>query len=262
MKRIRSGSGLGDSLYMRPVVDYFAHQGPAVALSDYPDIFIGSGAKVEPFRRYAYDVAAHYVAGKNNPKTNQWQDVCQTAGIEEIAFRMGWSVRNGDLVSTLRRQAGSRPFVLVHGGREPMGRADGFAREMLPRREAMDATLSGLADYFLIGIGGGQQVHYPLKVDADLSGKTSVSDLLDLAFVCHGAVGQCSYLVPLAEIFDKPLLIVWAGAGLSSASAYIKTIRPSKVFCKSTSSYVVDDWDPELLRLAAKQHLLGVSCVS
>lgn len=261
MKRIRSGSGLGDSLYLRPIVDHFVRQGPTVALSDYPDIFIDSGAKVEPFRRHAYDVTAHYVPGKKNLRTNQWQDVCETAGVKEIPFRMNWHVRNAELVEKLRSKAGERPLVLVHGGREPMGRTDGFARQMLPAQEAMEAALSGLADYFLVGIGGGQQIHYPLKVDADLSGKTSVSDLLDLACVCHGAVGQCSYLVPLAELFDKPLMIVWAGAGLASGNSYINTIRPMKVLCKTTSSYVIDDWSPDLIRVATKLRMDAI-CAS
>lgn len=242
MKRIRAGSGLGDSLYLRPVCDYYLSMGESViALTDYPAIFFGTDAAVEPFRRHQFDVVAHYVARKNDPNTTQWQDVCASAGIPEVPFSIKWDIRNTPLTSSVRQQSSGRKIVLVHAGREPMARKDAFAREMLPRESAFRAVAESLADCFLVGIGGKDDVHYKPPVDLDLSGKTTVSDLLDLAKICHGAIGQCSFLVPLVELFDKPLLVLWAAAGLESRERYIRTITPKKILCEPTSAHVVDD---------------------
>lgn len=240
MKRIRGGSGLGDSLYLRPICDQFAKLGPVTALSDYPDVFIGSGIKVEPFRRHSFDVVAHYVGGKNQPATSIWDDVCESAGVK-TELRFNWVVRNEELVRDLRGWADGRPFILAHGGREPMGRKDKFGRELLPTREAFAATLAALSDCFIVGIGKDEPI-YPLSVHKDLHGKTSVSDLLDLAASCDGIVGQCSFAIPLAEIFDKPFLGVWASSGLASREPFIRTITPQKMLTKLSSRYVMDDW--------------------
>ena len=95
---------------------------------------------------------------------------------------------------------------------------------------------------YRVRIGRGYQL-YPLPVDLDLNDKTSVSDLLDLGSICDGAVGQCSYIIPLAELFDKRLMIVWASKGLASQDMIIKTVTPEKILSKQTSQYVIDDWD-------------------
>src|SRR6185436_3336954 len=101
--RIRSGSGLGDSLYLRPVAEWWARNGgrPVEALSFYPDVFRGAaGVRVAQFERENVDIVAHYSPRKREPGTSQWQDVCRAAGIRvplPLSFR--WSVTNGDLVS-------------------------------------------------------------------------------------------------------------------------------------------------------------------
>lgn len=247
MLRARAGSGLGDSLYLRPIVDHLVHAGHTVtALSEYPGIFLGSGATVMPFRREHADVIAHYVARKTDPRTNQWQDVCAAAGIPEIPLSMRWPVLNTGLTSAVREAAAKRRIVLVHAGREPMAREDRFARELLPVAPAIAAALGALPDCFKVGIGKGPML-YPVPVDLDLRSLTSEADLLDLAVIAHGMLGQCSFLIPLAELFDKPLVVVWARAGLSSKNDKIRTITPSKVLSKATSGHVFDDWSAEAI---------------
>ncbi len=245
MKRIRGGSGLGDSLYIRPIVDYFIRAGERVtALSNYPAVFSGSGAVVEPFCRTNISVLAHYTQGKNNPATTQWQDICNSAGVA-TALRFDWDVANRALVDQLRDKAAGRPIIVAHGGRAPMGRTDGFGMELLPERAAFELALSSIPGCFLVGIGARDGAKYPLPVELDLIGATSVSDLIDIAAMCDGMVAQCSFAVPLAECFDKPLLAMWAARGISSAQQYIKTITPSKILSKPTSTHVMDDWPPE-----------------
>jgi hypothetical protein len=246
--RIRGGRGLGDSIYLRTICEYFVRRGEKVtALSDYPAVFDGSGVKVDTFSRTSSNLVAHYTHGKYNKTTTQWQDVCKSAGVPlDLPLRFDWSVRNHDLIDNLLPADSGRPIILVHGGRAPYGRSDGFGVELMPGKPAFDAVLVGLQDCFLVRVGKGDQ--YPLKVDVDLNGSTSVSDLLDIASVCDGVVAQCSFAVPLAEVFGKPLLAVWAARGLASRESYVKATTPQKIFTTADSQYVMDDLEPERIR--------------
>lgn len=252
VKRIRGGSGLGDAIYLRPIVEYFIRAGELITVCcGYPSVFDGTGATVLPFDRFNIDVLAHYTAGKLQRGTNQWQDICLSAGVQ-VPLRFDWTVKNTALIERLRTQAAGRPLVIVHGGRVPMARTDGFGRELLPAREAFDAALAAISNCFLVQVGKADQV-YPLKVDLSLNGSTSVSDLLDLGSSCDAIVGQCSFVIPLAEAFDKPLLIVWAAEGMSPARHYyISSITPEKVLSKSSSKFVMDNWPQQKIREVAR----------
>jgi hypothetical protein len=242
VKRIRGGRGLGDSLYIRPFVEHFIGRGERITvLSDYPGVFAGTGAAVDPFGRNGVNVLAHYVKGKGNPRTTQWQDVCASVGMS-IPLAIKWQQRNSALVAEVRAMAAGRPVVLVHGGRTPMGRTDGFGKELLPKQHAFEVVLGEFADCFKVRIGKGGSV-YPLPAHLDLNDRTSVEDLLDLAQDCDGVIGQCSYAVPLAEVFGKPLLAVWAADGMApTRHVYLRQITPRKVLSQPTSSFVMDSW--------------------
>lgn len=249
-RRLRGGSGLGDSIYLRPICEAVIRQGEKLTvMSNFPGVFIGSGATVEPFRRDGCNMIAHYVGGKMNPTTTLWQDMCAHCGIT-APLSFAWTIQNRALVFRLREKAAGRPIVIVHGGREPMGRRDKFGIELLPERAAFTAALAGLGGCYTVRVGMGDQL-YPLAADIDLSDKTSVSDLLDVATVAAGIVAQCSFAVPLAEVFDKPFLGIWAARGLVSRNDFIRTVTPSKILSKPTSGYVVDDWPAARITEAA-----------
>lgn len=248
MLRIRGNSGIGDAIYTRAVVEHFIRKGERVTVcSNHPDVFLGLDCTVEPFRRDKVDKAAVYTTRKKFTDTNQWQDVCITAGVpRETPLTITWARRNHALVDNLRRRAEGRALVLVHGGRTPMGRKDGFGKELLPKQCAFEAVLGCVRDCFIVRVGHGPE--YPLPVNADLNGQTSVADLLDLGQACDAVVGQCSLAIPLAEGFDKPAMFVWAAAGLKAAHAYIRQITPEKILSKTSSAFVMDNWTNEQIR--------------
>ncbi len=253
--RIRTGRGLGDTIYLRPIVEHFISKGHQVtALVDYPQIFRGTGAKTEPFRRNMVEVVAHYVNGKSNPVTTQWHDMCVAAGIKhDLPLNFKWGIRNTELATRITQCAGDRPIVIVHGGRAPYGRTDGFGLELIPARHAFAEVLRSLDDCYRVLIGKDGQV-YDLRnlVDVDLSGSTSIYDLLDLGVLCKGVVAQCSFAVPLAEVFDKPLLGVWATIGLESVDPYIRATTPRKILSKPTSLHVMDGWNTDMVEEGAR----------
>lgn len=241
MIRIRGASGIGDAIYLRAVVDHFIRKGERVTVcNDHKDVFLGLDCTVEPFRRDKVDKHAVYTTRKKFPGTNQWQDVCIQAGIPYEPLTITWTCRNAELIDNLRRRAEGRALVLVHGGRTPMGRKDGFGKELLPEQRAFAAVLNGFRDCFMVRIGHGPE--YPLPVHADLNGKTTIADMLDLGQACDAVVGQCSLAIPLAEGFGKPAMFVWAAAGLKAPSDYIRQIRPEKILSSPRSAFVMDDW--------------------
>lgn len=251
---LRGGSGLGDSIYLRPIAEHLIAQGKqVVVLSNFPDIFIGSGATVERFKKERATFVAHY-AGRRAQPTTQYEDMCITAGLPVLPLTFNWKIRNPDLIGELRERADRRKIVVVHGGRPPFGRSDGLGIEMVPRREAFDAVFDAISDCFLVCIGMDKQI-YPMRCDWDLSGKTSVSDLLDLGKSADGFVGQCSFIIPLAEVFDKPLLIVWGAKGLISLHPTIRLIKPRKILHKASSHYAMDDWTEERIKEKARESL-------
>lgn len=258
MIRIRSASGLGDSVYLRAIAEHFHRQGhQVVACTNYPDVFKFSPVTPEPFRRTDVDVVAHYVTGKARPGTTQWQDVCIAAGVTEpVPFTFPWFRGSTGLVERVRALAGDLPVVLVHGGRLPMNRRDGFGIKLVPEKRAFDAVLDGAASScFLVAVGGhsttpedGGDCLFDLPCDYDLRGSTTIPELLDLFHACAGVVGQVSYAVPMAEVFDRPLLAVWSCEGLADREPYIRQITPQKVLSKDTSGYVIDSLDAPFLR--------------
>jgi hypothetical protein len=247
--RIRAGSGLGDSCYVRPIAEHFLRQGKRVTvMSHFPDVFIGSGAAVEPFNRNNIDVLAHYTLARQTQTTTQYQDMLNCAGIRvPVPLSFKWEVRNWDLIDSLKAKARGRKIVIVHGGRTPFGRMDGHGFEILPEQAAFETAIRAMEGCFFVRIGKGPQL-YPLPVDLDLNDKTRVSDLLDMVLECDGILSMCGFPVPMAECFDKPLLAIWSSRGLASSQPIVASITPGKILSKPTSRYVVDDW------LAAKIH--------
>jgi hypothetical protein len=249
LKNIRAGSGLGDSIYLRPIVEYFVRQGEqVVALSNFPDVFIGSGASVEPFRRDRVDVIGHYTEGKKNEGTTQFQDMCQRAKIPDIQLQFDWAIKNHALIERLQKQANGRPIVIIHGGRAPMARTDGFGIELLPEKSAFDAVLNAIEGCMVVAIGSKDGQKYTLKSEIDLTGQTTVADMFDIASICSGIVAQCCFAIPLAEALNKPILTIWSDRGIRCNNEYVNTITPKKILSKPTSCFVMDNWPEEQIQ--------------
>ena len=248
--RIRAGAGLGDAIYLRAVVEELLRRGECLEVcTHYPELFADLDVKVEPFSRENIRTLAHYVDGKTNHETNQWQDICRRANVD-APLRIERKTGNEALVAEVRAFAAGRPVVLAHGGRVPMARKDGFGMGILPSKVVFDCVLEQLSDCYVVHVGKpaeGDQV-YTFAANLDLSGQTKPSELLDLGAACDALVGQPSFVIPLAEVFDKPLLVVWGTGCLHALNHYyLRAINPQKVLSKTSSKYVMDDWDKNLI---------------
>jgi hypothetical protein len=242
MKAIRCGRGLGDSIYLQSVVRHLVEKGHRLIVrSDFPDVFrpLGDRVKVTPFSR-AVQISAHYAPRKRYTETTQFQDCCIGAGIlYPIDLRLDWTVTDPALVDALSEK---KPILCVQMPRAPMGRTDGFGMELLPDCRVIQRAIDSLKGRAtIVQIGSGKPLFHFTGIDIDLANKTSIAQLLDVASISDGFLGYCSFILPLAESFSKPALIVWAAKGLKAGHPYIRQITPSKVIQKASTVAVLDD---------------------
>ena len=238
MRSIRGGSGLGDSLYLQSVVRHLIGKGESLRVhSDWPAVFgqLGDMVTVEPFSRKNINILAHYSSRKALTNSTQWEDVCASAGISEpVELRLDWAPE-----TTLD----IRPYVCVQLPRAPMGRSDGFGADLLPDCRLIQRAIDALRDRFaIVQIGAGEPLFRFKHLDLDLTGKTSVAGMLDVAAGASGFLGYVSYIVPLAESLDKPAMLVWSHKGLSRGHPYIRQITPAKILSKPSCKFVIDNW--------------------
>jgi thiol-disulfide isomerase/thioredoxin len=243
VKSIRCGRGLGDSIYLHAVVRHMLKRGGLKmrVKSDYPDVFLPLGDRVEvvPFDRRV-DIVAHYSVRKGIEGTTQFQDCCLAAGIHEpVEFRVDWTVTNQSLVDSMR--SSGRPVLVVQLPRTPMGRTDGFGASLLPDCRAIQRLINEAKEtHTVVQIGAGVPLYRFSGIDVDLANKTTVAELFDVVSAADRCLGYVSFLVPMAEVLDKPATFVWSARGLKDGQLFVRRITPKKILHKPTSKYVID----------------------
>jgi hypothetical protein len=242
LESIRSGRGLGDSLYLQSVVRVLLSQGRELTVSsDYPEVFRHLPVKVIPFTRNNIDLIAHYTDRKGFKETKQFNDACLRVGIktkEEI--KLDWKVQKPEKYEDIISAAGNRPIALVMSPRNPMARDDGFGSELLPRQKDYQRLIDSYPNCFKIQIGRGKLTYKLTNIDLDLVDKTSIEELIDLAYLCSGGLGFCSFIIPLMESFKKPSVIMWTEKTLKSSTSFINTITPTKILYNDNSHFIMD----------------------
>lgn len=243
MRSIRGGMGIGDAIYLAAVVRHLVARGEQLEVcTAWPEVFqaYADRIKLSPFRRSPVDVLAHY-SRRRNWRTRQFEDVCIQAGIAgPVELRLDWTVTDQDL--TRRLLAYRRPIVCVQLPRAPMGRTDGIGHELLPDCRRIQEVLDRLRGrVLLVQIGAGRPLYKFSGIDVDLRDETTISQLFDVASLASGFVGYVSYLVPMAEAFEKPALLVWSRMGLRSTTGFVRQITPQKILERASSLHVVDN---------------------
>lgn len=233
---IRSGRGLGDTIYLQSVVRWLVLSGHHVeACSDFPDLFrTMPRVKTAPFRKDRIDRLAHY-AMRKKAATNQFADCCIQAGIPgDTPLWLDW---------TPSKRIVAERYVVVQMPRAPFGRTDGYGMELLPRWELLQRAIDNARkDAVIVQVGSGKCLHQFTGIDIDLANKTTVPELLDVACFASGFIGYVSFIVPLAEGLGKPLFTVWSRKALKSRHEYVRLITPQKIFTRAQSIAVWDDY--------------------
>jgi len=255
VKRIRSGNGLGDNLYLLAIVQELIRKGKNLQVcTKYPELFNHLPVETDDFSRSNIDILAHYSKRKEE-NTNQWEDICIQAGLRPFPFKIDWNPGDSGPKMEVLERAKGRKILIVQGGRIPMARKDGFGMELLPEERLFNLVSRKLTgEYFRVQIGDSKNL-FDIEHDFSLNGGTSVPELMDVASIADGFVSQCSFLIPLAEGFGKKGLFLWSQKGLSSDHRYIARITPRKILSSEKSFYVMDGWrDDEIIKVVDEFH--------
>lgn len=241
---IRSGKGLGDSLYLQSIVRHLVERGqPLEVCTPWPDVFLPlkEWVLLAPFRRDRISLVAHYISRKDVAGTDQFVDCCANVGLQEaVDLRLDWKPVNQALVDGIK--AAGRPIVMVQLPRAPMGRTDGYGLDLLPDCNAIQRAIDALSGRaFVVQVGAGEPLYRFDGIDLDLANLTTIRDVLDIAWAADAAIGYCSFLVPLAESLRKPALLIWSRKGLRSSNGFIRSIVPAKIVHRPTLTRVVMD---------------------
>jgi hypothetical protein len=253
IRHIRAGSGLGDSIYLQSIVRHLQKQGQQVIpRSNYPDVFKPLGVPVANFSKEGNPMVAHYVTRIAKTGTTQFQDMCLVAGIKtRVEMRLDWQAKDAGLLMGVRK-----PVIAVMLPRLPMDRKDGFGKDLMPNWQILQQLLDQVK-FSKVQIGGGDAVYKYSGIDLDLSNKTSITQLLDVASLVDGFAGMCSFMIPLAESLGKPFFCLWSAAGLASRTQYLRHLTPQKVIHNhDLGKYAIDNWKPEKIERIFSEFLL------
>jgi len=211
--------------------------------SNWDDVFVYLGTKVRmaPMSRQNININAHYTTRKGHPGTSQFEDMCLTAGIKDkIDLRLDWAISNPRLIDDLKSRVNGRRIMVVQMPRTPMDRKDRFGWEIAPNWDYLKRMVEVVnEDFFTIQVGLGKPL-IELDIDYDLSNKTKVRELIDVASVADAFMGQISGIIPLAESFSKPLVVLWSQNIKKAKNPFVKRITPEKILHRESSICVQD----------------------
>jgi hypothetical protein len=243
---LNAPKGLGDAIYLRAIVLHLLERGdePTV-FTRWPDVFADIPATVkrvedvtgaEDLRHAMYCLFCRVPAVR---ALDQFALACLQAGIlEPVALRMDWKIKNDRLVDDIRRRAGSRRILLF----QPVKCANADQEALRPKQDSFARFIAG-GDGFRVKVGNPAHIRAgdATPCDLDLIGKTSISDVFDVASVIDSIYCEPCFLLPLAEAMDKPVVCMFSRRGLASKVERVYNVTPERLFHKKHLATAVYD---------------------
>lgn len=242
MLHIKGESGLGDSIYLYPIVKSYLDNvtEPIAVYSNYPEVFQDLKCLVLPFSKNRDDEAKifSYLPNKSNSETTILEDITASCSYQ-INFHKEHKIKNHDLIKNILRNKTNNKKICIIRYIEP--------RHNNKRIDNLDCDPNIInrfisefqKDYYFVGIGTSN--YHNITCDMDLMGKTSVSDLFDLVFISDLVIAQVGYTVPLCELIHKNNIAIFPQKW-QTANPFLKTITPNKI-CGKYTSCIYDDQD-------------------
>lgn len=257
---IRGGSGLGDAIYLQAVCRDLIAKGRKglIVCTDYPEVFapIAKHIRLKAFQRDGIGILGHYSMRRQVQETTQFEDCCIQAGImTPVELKLDWQVQS----KCFGLREHGKPIAVVGLPRAPMGRTDGYGRELLPHMKVYQSLVDMARDkgYLTVQLGSGRTLHNLSGIDVDLSNQTTVADLIDIVAISDAVICYPSFLVPMAEALDKRYVSLFANEGMKAPNGFLRWITPNKIIHrKDLGSFIIDDDEPEMVTDATK-HIFG-----
>lgn len=261
---IKGQSGLGDSIYLYPIVKHFSPKFDKVhVMTNYPELF-GSIENVTCYRHLKLNhvteettqreipisVRASYAGGKHKPGTSQFEDYCLFSGItDKLNLSLPWTIKNKDLESVVKNVAKGRKISIVAAPYQPFGRDDKWGNELCINPESIQSIIDKHNKEFLFIAVGNKYCLDKLSIEYDLIDKTTIPDLLDLVKMSDICISQIGNMLPMAECMGKKNLIIFADYTRkikepyrSKEESFLSAITPEKcVHYKHLNKSVYDN---------------------
>lgn len=235
---VRGASGLGDSCYIYPIVKSLITHNPhnkIIVSTNYPEIFSDLDCNIIPFTRdpgiidYVYD----YLEEKKDQTTTIIQDVLSKYNLP-VNFFKSHTIRNSALIKQILLAKKTKKICVVRNI-EPRHNKNHFDNFDIRTNFTNNFIENFSDDFFFVGIGKSNK--YNIKCNLDLTGKTSIHDLLDLIFVSDLVIGQVGYTTAMCQLFHKKNISIFSKRWLNND--FLRGITPAKM-CDTYTGYVYD----------------------
>lgn len=233
---IKGASGLGDSVYLFPIVRAIEEKGGDVTvLSFYPDVFASLACEVLPYRLTGFHIDCSYVPFKERQSTTQFEDMLSFFSFEDVPLTMPAPVTQPPDFS----ENGKKVCVVKQPSVPSM---NPLFRELVPKGHTFQRVIDALADeYVFVAVGYKGEIAHPLTgIDYDLTDCTSVRDVLSLVAASDLVLTQPGFLLPMAEAFGTPCFTIFSERGLVSPRRAVATITPAKLVCSPKTGFALD----------------------
>ena len=231
---LRGSLGLGDAIYLWPVVKYYSEQGHDVSIiTRYPELYSNLNCKTIAPDDF---IDCQCSARTKEESTNIYEDTLIMSGVD------------ADIPLTLK-YAGephkfntSKKVCVIRNLTTPV-KGDESARVMTPNAMIFQNIIDcyrGNVYFVLIG----KQINCPHRLfnfDLDMTGIDSLMDYISIIAGADVVLTQPGHCVPIAEALDKKLLCVFSRAGINSTEKRYRYTTPKKILTKPSSAYAFDD---------------------
>jgi len=207
MKIVKGPSGFGDNIYMRVVMEWLIKNRPNkyTILTNYPDVFFGLNINIKPYHTKNLNIDYNYTyIHHKESKYTQWQDLIFYGGLPD--FPLISVLKNRKLSNAI---LANLPYNAMNGGN--------MAKTMKPNYNEYMSYIKTFNNVRFID----KQYFF--------------QDLIKIFNSAKLVISQVGWAVPLAEMLDVPLIIIFTKRALNSEYEFISTIKPYKIKSKLTT---------------------------
>jgi hypothetical protein len=232
MLTLRGAGGLGDAVYMYPVLKYYLEQGKQVEiLTKYPEVYTELKKKgLIITDRYAKqpDRECRYASRYPIQETTTYQDTLILAGIDKyLPLEMEHKFQKPFKFNTTKKICVIRTLIL------PM-KQRGDESCLIPNGTHFQAIIDAYKDKLYFVLAGNKNIYkYKLSgIDLDLTDTLNIYELFQLINQSDICLSQSCFFVPFAEVLNKKSFVIFSAEGFKSTIKFYPHITPKKVINK------------------------------
>jgi len=238
---IRGARGLGDALFLYPIIEYYINKGENVTVkTNYPEIFKELNCKTVPLiTAGTTDIVARYAERFENPETNMLEDTAILADMPlPVELSVKYKCKRKFKFNTNKKICVIRQPDYPMNAKRPES-----TLVLVPKIEIIQEIINKFKDecYFVLA-GSGHGLKPELTgIDEDLTDISVIQELLELVNSSDIVLTQMGYMLPMAEALNKKLFSLHSYAGLHTNQAFYRWLTPQKSVTRKSSVYIIDN---------------------